>query len=66
MNIIFPLSVVDGIMEGFVFMYEFMHVRKNVCIYMYMYVGVLACMYVCTSGECFYQCQNGNKIVDLL
>jgi len=46
MNIIFPLSMVDGIMGGFVFMYEFMHVCKNVCISVYMYVGVHACMYV--------------------
>ena len=45
MNIIFPLSVVDGIMGGLDFMYEFMHVCKNACISMYMYVGVHALTY---------------------
>ena len=69
-NIIFPLSVVYGIMgEGLVFMYEFMHACMNVGLYisLYMYVAVqcCACTYVCTSGEWLYQCQNGNKIVDL-
>src|SRR6218665_1740615 len=43
MNIIFPLSVVDGIMGGLVFMYEFRHVCKNVCTSLYMYIGVHAC-----------------------
>jgi len=48
MNIIFPLSVVYGIMVGFVFMYEFMHVCMNVRLFLYrpMYVGVHACMCV--------------------
>jgi len=46
MNIIFPLSVVYGIMGGLVFMYEFMHVCMNVCISLYMYVGVHAFMCV--------------------
>ena len=44
MSIVFPLSVVDGIMGGLAFMYEFMHVWKNVCISLilciYIYVGV--------------------------
>jgi len=31
---------------GLVFMYEFMHVYKNVCISLYMYIGVHACMCV--------------------
>src|SRR6218665_561603 len=42
MSIIFPLSVVDGIMGELAFMYEFMHVCKTVCIYLILciYVGV--------------------------
>ena len=46
MNIIFPLSVVDGMMGGLAFMYEFMHVCKNVCTSLYVYVGLHACMCV--------------------
>ena len=48
MNIIFPFSVVDGIMGDLVFMYEFMQIGlcKNACISLYMYVGVHACMCV--------------------
>ena len=51
MNIIFPLSVVYGIMGGLVFMYEFMHVCMNVCISLYMYVGVHACMCVRQAND---------------
>ena len=55
MNIIFPLSVVDGIMSGvLVFMYKCMHVCKNVCISLYMYVGVQtvkACMCVRLAND---------------
>ena len=32
---------------GLVFMYEFMHVCKNVCISLYKYVGVQACTCMC-------------------
>ena len=43
----FPLfSVVDVIMGGLVFMYEFMHVCMNVCISLYTCVGVHAYMCV--------------------
>jgi len=60
---------------GLVFMYEFMHLRMNVCISLYMYVGVQACTCVCVrlannfinvKRETKYIGQNGNKIVDLL
>ena len=32
-------------------MYEFMHVSKNVCISLYMYVGVRACMCVHLAND---------------
>ena len=32
-------------------MYEFMHVWNNVCIYLYMYVGVHACMCVRLAND---------------
>ena len=55
MNIIFPLSVVIGIMSGGrVLMYKFMHVCKNVCVPRYMYVGVQtvkACMCVRLAND---------------
>jgi len=51
MNIIFPMSVVDGIMGRLIFMYEFMHICKNVCIFLYMYVGVHACMCVRLAND---------------
>jgi len=51
MNIIFPLSVVDGIMGGLVFMYEFMHVCKNACVSLYMYVDVHACICVRLAND---------------
>jgi len=47
MNIIFLLSVVDGIMGPLVFMYEFMHVCKNVCISLCM----LECMRVRLAND---------------
>src|SRR6218665_3986898 len=43
MNIIFPLSGVDWLMGGLVYMYEVRHVCKNVCTSLYMYIGVHAC-----------------------
>ena len=55
MNIIFPLSEVDGIMGGLV-------LCMNSCVYARIYVYFCICM----SGEWLYQCQNGNKIVGLL
>jgi len=51
MNIIFPLSVVDGIMGGLVFMYEFMHVCQKIFISLYMYAGVHACMCVRLAND---------------
>ena len=51
MNIIIPLYVVDGIIGGACFMYEFMHVCKNVYISLYMYVGVHACMCVRLAND---------------
>ena len=45
------MSVVDGIMGGLAFMYEFMHVCNNVCISMYMYVGVHAFMCVRLAND---------------
>src|SRR6218665_2662777 len=46
-----PFSVVDVIMGGLVFMYEFMHVCMNVCISLYTYVGVHdVCVYVPDSS----------------
>jgi len=36
---------------GLVIMYEFMHVCKNVCISMYMYVGVHVCMRVRLAND---------------
>ena len=47
---------------GLVFMYKFMHVCKNVCISLYMYVGVHACMCVRLAND-FINVKNGNKIV---
>jgi len=61
MNIIFPLSMVDGIMVGACF-YVWIHACMQECMYISVYVCWCACMYVCTSGEWLYQCQNGNKI----
>ena len=49
MAIIFPVSVVDWILGELVFMYECMHVCKNVFISLYMYVGVYACINVKTE-----------------
>ena len=46
-----PLSVVDVIMWGLVFMYEFMHVCIKVCISLYTYVGVHACMCVRLAND---------------
>ena len=60
-----PLSVADVVMGGLVFMYEFMHVCMNVCISLYMYVGVHACMCVRLAND-FINVKNGNNIVDLL
>ena len=51
MNIIFPLSVVYGIIGELVFMYEFTHVCMNACISLYMYVGVHACMCVGLAND---------------
>ena len=36
---------------GLDFMYEFLHVCKNVCISLYMYVGVHACMWVRLAND---------------
>ena len=66
-NIIFPLSVVYGIMGGALL------VCMNSCIglYAWMYVDLCiyvcrgACIYVYTSGE-WLSMSNGNKLVDLL
>src|SRR6218665_3920692 len=56
-NIIFPLSVVYGIMVVLC-MYEFMYIS------VYMYVDVHAYMCVRLANDC--QCQTENKLVDLL
>ena len=47
MNIISPFVCGRCDNEGgLVFMYDFMHVCRNVCISLYTYVGVHACMRV--------------------
>jgi len=52
-------------MKGVVFMYEFMHVCMNVCISVYMYVGVHACMWVHLAND-FNQCRNGNSVKTIM
>ena len=52
MNIIFPLSVVDRIMGGlFLCLISCMHVCKNVCISLYVYVGVHESMFVRLAND---------------
>jgi len=61
----FPLSVVHEIMGGIDFMYEFMHVCKNVCISLYTYVGVHACICVRLANN-LVNVKTKTKIFDLL
>jgi len=63
MNIIFPLSCGPWDNGGLDSMYEFMHVCKNVCISVYTYVGVHACMCVRLANNLI---NVKTKIVDLL
>ena len=50
---------------GLDFMYEFMHVCKNVCISLYTYVDVHACMCVRLANN-LINVKTKTKIVDLL
>ena len=65
MNINFILSVVHGIIRGLDFMYESIHVCKNVCISLYTYAGVHACMCVGLANN-LINVKMKTKIVDLL
>ena len=47
----FPIVCGRWYNGGLVFMYEFMHVCKNVCISLYTHVGVHACMCVRLAND---------------
>src|SRR6218665_3896468 len=51
MNELISFSVVYGILRGAVFMYEFMQLCMNVCISLYMYVGVHTSMCVRLAND---------------
>jgi len=52
MNIIFPLSVVYGIMGALLLCMNLcIYAIMQECMYIYVHVRWRACIYVCTSGE---------------